>query len=60
MGETERESYDQFRQMNLPLVYEALDAIADAKSKFVVFEQRSSERDPLTISRISCGQSRYS
>jgi TolB-like protein len=49
LKETERESDDQFRQMDLPLVYDALGRKADAEREIAVFEQKYSSRDPLTM-----------
>jgi len=49
LNETERESDDQFRQMDLPLVYDALGRKADAEREIAVFEQKYSSRDPLTM-----------
>jgi tetratricopeptide (TPR) repeat protein len=49
LNETERESDDQFRQMDLPLVYDALGRKADAEREIAVFEQKYSARDPLTM-----------
>jgi TolB-like protein/Tfp pilus assembly protein PilF len=49
LKETERESDDQFRQMDLPLVYDALGRKADAERAIAVFEQKYSARDPLTM-----------
>jgi TolB-like protein len=49
LKETERESDGQFRQMDLPLVYDALGRKADAEREIAVFEQKYSARDPLTM-----------
>ena len=43
------ESDDQFRQMNLPLIYDALGRKADAEREIAVFERKYSKRDPLTM-----------
>jgi TolB-like protein len=49
LKETELESDGQFRQMNLPLVYDALGRKADAEREIAVFEQKYSSRDSLTM-----------
>jgi len=49
LKETELESDGQFRQMDLPLVYDALGRKADAEHEIAVFEQKYSSRDPLTM-----------
>jgi TolB-like protein len=49
LKETELESDGQFRQMNLPLVYDALGRKADAEREIAVFEQKYSSRDPMTM-----------
>jgi len=49
LRENALESDDQFRQMNLPLVYDALGRKADAEREIAVFERKYAARDPLTM-----------
>jgi len=49
LEENARESDDQFRQMNLPLVYDALGRRADSDREIAVFEHKYSAQDPLSM-----------
>lgn len=49
LEENARESDDQFRQMNLPLIYDALGRTADADREMAVFERKYAARDPLSM-----------
>jgi TolB-like protein len=49
LKENALESDDQFRQMNLPLVYDALGRKAEADKEIAVFESKYAARDPLSM-----------
>jgi len=49
LKENALESDDQFRQMNLPLIYDRLGRTADAEREIAIFEAKYSGRDPLTM-----------
>jgi TolB-like protein/Tfp pilus assembly protein PilF len=49
LAEVNRENDDQFRQMNLPLVYDALGRTADADREIKTFILKYGERDPMTV-----------
>ena len=49
LKENALEGDDQFRQMNWPLIYDALGRKADAEREIGVFERNYGKRDPLTV-----------
>jgi TolB-like protein len=49
LAENALEGDDQYRQMNWPLIYDALGRKTDAEREIAVFERKYGERDPLTV-----------
>jgi TolB-like protein/tetratricopeptide (TPR) repeat protein len=49
LKENALESDDQFRQMNWPLIYDAVGRRVDADREIAVFERKYSARDPLSM-----------